>query len=154
MRTDLLVWGAVALLLMAAEALVPGAFLVWLGLAAGAVFLLVLVVPSAPLLLQVGAFAVLAFVFVGVYRRFRGRDRQVAVDPALNARAERLVGTTTPLVQAIANGRGRVQIADALWDVSGPDLPAGTVVRVVGADGMVLRVRPDRGPGPTVGGVR
>ena len=36
----------------------------------------------------------------------------------------------------------RVQIADALWDVSGPDLPVGTPVRVVGADGMTLRVVP------------
>ena len=145
MRTELLVWGAVALLLMAAEALVPGAFLMWLGFAAAAVFVLLLVFPAAPLLVQVGAFAVLAFAFVGLYRRWiRGRARDgETVAPGLNARAERLVGTTTPLVQAIANGRGRVQIADALWDVSGPDLPAGTMVRIMGADGMVLRVHPN-----------
>jgi membrane protein implicated in regulation of membrane protease activity len=46
-----------------------------------------------------------------------------------------------PLEQGIVNGSGRVQIADAFWDVSGPDLPAGTVVRVVAAHGMTLVVQ-------------
>jgi membrane protein implicated in regulation of membrane protease activity len=45
-----------------------------------------------------------------------------------------------PLERAIVNGHGRVQIADAYWDVVGPDLPAGTPVRVLSADGMTLRV--------------
>ena len=47
-----------------------------------------------------------------------------------------------PLERAIVQGRGRVQIADAYWDVNGPDLPAGTQVRIVGADGMTLVVEP------------
>jgi inner membrane protein len=33
-----------------------------------------------------------------------------------------------------------VQIADAYWSVSGPELPAGVDVRIVGADGMTLTV--------------
>jgi membrane protein implicated in regulation of membrane protease activity len=33
-----------------------------------------------------------------------------------------------------------VQIADAYWDVSGPELPAGVPVRIVGAEGMLLQV--------------
>ena len=48
-----------------------------------------------------------------------------------------------PLERAIVNGRGRVQIADAYWDVSGPELPAGAAVRIVAAHGMTLEVRED-----------
>jgi len=45
-----------------------------------------------------------------------------------------------PLERAIVDGRGRVQIADAFWEVAGPELPAGVQVRVTGADGMTLTV--------------
>ena len=140
MRWDIFLWAAAALLLFAAEVLAPGAFMLWLGLAAGAVFVAVLLVPGMSLLAQVGAFVVLSFVSIQAYRTwFRGRER-VSDQPMLNRRVAQLVGRTVPLEHAIVNGRGRVQIADALWDVVGPDLPTGAAVRIVGADGTTLRV--------------
>ena len=140
MRWDVFAWAAVTLLLFAAEAMAPGAFMLWLGFAAAAVFLGVLVVPGIPLLVQVGAFVVLSFATIQVYRKwFRGREPQ-SDKPALNRRTAALVGQVVVLHDAIANGRGRVQIADAYWTVTGPDLPAGTTVRITGADGMTLEV--------------
>jgi membrane protein implicated in regulation of membrane protease activity len=140
MRWDVFAWAAVALLLFAAEAMAPGAFMLWLGLAATVVFVAVWIVPGIPLLAQVAAFVVLSFVSIQVYRRwFRGREPQ-SDRPALNRRAAALVGQVVPLQAAIVNGRGRVQIADAYWDVSGPELPAGVPVRIVGAEGMLLQV--------------
>jgi membrane protein implicated in regulation of membrane protease activity len=140
MRWDVFAWAAVTLLLFAAEAMAPGAFMLWLGFAAAAVVLGVLVVPGIPLLAQAGAFVVLSFVSIQVYRRwFRGREPQ-SDRPALNRRTAALVGQVVVLHDAIANGRGRVQIADAYWTVTGPDLPAGTAVRITGADGMNLQV--------------
>jgi membrane protein implicated in regulation of membrane protease activity len=142
MRWDVSAWAAVALLLFAAEAMAPGAFMLWLGFAAVVVFLGVLLVPGIPLLLQVGAFVLLSFVSIQVYRRwFRGREPQ-SDRPALNRRTAALVGQVVPLLEPIVNGSGRVQIADAYWTVSGPDLPAGTPVRVIGADAMNLQVEP------------
>ena len=133
-------WAVVALLLLAAETLAPGAFMLWLGFAAAAVFVLVLVVPDVPVLAQVVAFLGLSVLSIQIYRtRFRGRSRQ-SDQPMLNRRAEQLIGRVVPLESAIVNGSGRVQIADAYWDVSGPDLPTGSVVRVVAVDGMTLRV--------------
>ncbi|HEY0504924.1 MAG TPA: NfeD family protein [Lysobacter sp.] len=135
-------WAVVALLLFAAEAMAPGAFMLWLGFAAAAVFLIVLVVPGVPVLAQVAAFVVLSFVSIQVYRTwFRGREPR-SDQPALNRRAQALVGRVVPLEQAIVNGHGRVQIADAFWDVTGPELPAGTVVRIVASRGMSLLVEP------------
>ena len=142
MRWDVFAWAAFALLLFAAEAMAPGAFMLWLGLAAAVVFLGVWLVPGIPLLAQVGAFVVLSFVSIQVYRRwFRKRERP-SDQPALNRRTAALVGRVVTLQAAIIEGRGRVQIADALWDVSGPDLPVGTSVRIVGGDAMVLQVEP------------
>ncbi len=142
MRWDVFAWAAIALLLFAAETLAPGAFMLWLGFAAVAVFLGVLLVPGIPLLAQAAAFIVLGFVSIQVYRTwFRGRERQ-SDQPALNRRAAALIGSVVPLERAIVQGRGRVQIADAYWDVAGPELPAGVPVRIVGADGMTLQVEP------------
>ena len=142
MRWDVFAWAAVALLLFAAEAMAPGAFMLWLGFAAAAVFLVVLLVPGLPLLAQAALFVVLSFLSIQAYRRwFRGREPQ-SDKPALNRRAAALVGRVVPLERGIVNGHGRVQIADAFWDVVGPELPAGTVVRIVGSRGMSLMVEP------------
>lgn len=142
MRWDVFAWAALALLLFAAEALAPGAFMLWLGLAAAAVFLGVLLVPGIPMLAQAAAFVVLGFVSVQVYRTwFRGRGR-ASDQPALNRRSAALVGRVLPLERAIVDGRGRVQIADAYWEVTGPELAAGTHVRIVGGDAMTLQVEP------------
>lgn len=141
MRTDLIVWGCLALALMAAETLVPGAFLLWLGFAAAAVWLLLWVLPLSPLW-QVIVFTVLAFVSVGIYIRFF-RDREKPSDqPLLNRRGEQLVGQVFPLEQAIVDGRGRLKIGDAFWTAEGPDLPQGSRVRVVSAHNMALQVVP------------
>ncbi|MDO5505322.1 MAG: NfeD family protein [Pseudoxanthomonas suwonensis] len=143
MRWDVFTWAAAALLLMAAEALAPGAFMLWLGFAAAAVFVAVLAFPGIPLLAQVAAFVVLSFVSIAVYRRwFRGRERQ-SDRPTLNQRAAHHIGRQVVLERAIEGGQGRVKIGDAFWSVTGPSLPAGSVVRVVGVDGMNLVVEPD-----------
>lgn len=140
MRWDVFTWAAVALLLFAAETMAPGAFMLWLGFAAVVVFAGVLLVPGIPVLAQVTAFIVLSFISIQVYRKwFRNREPQ-SDQPALNRRTAALVGRVVPLESAIVQGHGRVQIADAYWDVSGPDLPAGTQVRIVGAEGMTLQV--------------
>lgn len=138
------VWAAVALLLMAAEALAPGAFMLWMGFAAAAVFLGVLVMPGMSLLAQIALFVVLSFVSIQVYRkwiRVPGRERQ-SDHPTLNRRAAQHVGRVVPLDQPIVAGRGRIKIGDAFWVVEGPDLAAGTPVRVVDTDGVSLRVEP------------
>lgn len=141
-NTETMTWAVVAVLLFAAEAMAPGAFMLWLGFAAAAVFAIVLVVPNVPVLVQVAAFVVLSFASIQVYRSwFRGRE-PTSDKPTLNRRADALIGRVVPLDHAIVNGHGRVQIADAFWDVVGPELPAGTVVRIVGSRGMSLMVEP------------
>lgn len=141
MRWDVVSWAAIALLLFAAEAMAPGAFMLWMGFAAAVVFVGVLLIPDVPVLGQVAAFVLLSFVSIQIYRRWFRKNEPQSDRPHLNQRANTLVGHVAKLDQAIVNGRGRVQIADAFWVVEGTDLPAGTPVRVVAVDGMVLKVQ-------------
>ena len=134
-------WAAFALVLIAAEVLAPGAFMLWMGLAAGVVFLAVWLLPGIPLLAQVAGFVVLSFISIQVYRTWFRKREPDSDQPALNKRTAALVGRVVLLDRAIVNGRGRVQIADAYWDVTGPDLPAGAEVRIIGGDAMSLQVQ-------------
>jgi len=142
LRMDTTIWAAVALLLMAAETLIPGAFLLWMGIAAGAVFVIVLLVPGIPLLGQIAAFVALSFISIQIYRKLiRGKvHERESDDPALNRRAAQHVGKVIALDTPIHGGSGRVKIGDAFWSVEGPELPAGALVRVVGINGMNLQV--------------
>ena len=141
MRWDVVSWAAFALLLFAAEAMAPGAFMLWMGFAAAVVFAGVLLIPGVPVLGQVAAFILLSFVSIQIYRRWFRKNEPQSDRPHLNQRANTLVGHVAPLDQPIVNGRGRVQIADAFWVVEGPELPTGTPVRVVAVDGMTLKVQ-------------
>jgi membrane protein implicated in regulation of membrane protease activity len=141
MRTELMIWGGLALVLIAAETVAPGAFMLWLGLAAAVVFVLLLVFPDLPMIGQAIAFVGLGFAAVFIYMRFF-RDKELPSDqPLLNRRGEQLVGQVFVLDQAIVDGRGRMKIGDAFWLAEGEDLPQGARVRVVSANNMSLQVR-------------
>ena len=143
MRTDQIVWACAAVLLMAAEMLAPGAFMLWLGFAAAGVFAVVMVFPDLAPIWQAVIFVVLSLLSVSFYRSVLRRTAVKSDQPLLNRRAEQLVGQTYPLETAIVDGRGRVKIGDAFWAVEGADAPAGARVKIVSVNGMSLRVHPD-----------
>ena len=141
MRIELMVWGGLALLLIAAETLAPGVFMLWLGLAAAVVFLGLLVVPGVEPIWQAVAFILLSFGSIALYVKFfRGKEGP-SDQPLLNRRGEQLVGQVYVLEQPIVDGRGRLKIGDAFWAAEGEDLPQGTRVRVISAYNMSLQVR-------------
>jgi inner membrane protein len=142
MSSQMMVWACLALLMMAAETMAPGIFLLWLGIAASEVFLVVWFIPGLSVLIQVVLFVILSFVSVGVYIKFFRGSESPSDKPLLNRRAEQLVDKVMSLETAITHGQGRVKIGDALWTVQGDDMPVGSLVRVVSVDSMILRVVP------------
>ena len=52
------------------------------------------------------------------------------------------MGRQFALHDAIVGGRGKIRVGDSVWLVSGPDLPVGAQVRVIGQDGVLLLVKP------------
>ncbi|MBB5752519.1 NfeD family protein [Prosthecomicrobium pneumaticum] len=134
-------WVVLGLVLLGLEILVPGTFFLWFGVAAALVGVAALLVDFA-WQAQAIAFVVLAVALVLLGRRFFAGAGQRGAQPLLNDRPTRLIGRTYPLAEAIENGTGRVRIDDSVWRVRGPDLPAGTRVRITGHDGAVLTVEP------------
>ena len=132
-------WLTIGVLLCAAEIVAPGFFLVWLGVAAIATGVLAFLLPvGVPM--QLGIFAVLAFIALYGARRWLKANPIESTDPHLNQRGERLVGEVLTVTKAIEDGRGRARVGDGEWPVRGPDAAEGTKVRVVSADGNVLVV--------------
>jgi hypothetical protein len=131
-------WVAAGLVLLALELVAPGGVLVWLGVAALVTGGLALGV-SIYWPLQFVVFGVLALAAIWLWLRTR-RQEQPTDRPFLNRRADRFIGHEVVLHEPIRDGEGRVALGDTTWRVTGPDLQAGVKVRVVEADGAVLRV--------------
>jgi inner membrane protein len=130
--------GAGAVLLML-EILAPGAFLLWLGIAAGLVGAVLLFAPLG-LGLQLVLFAVLSLV-LGVFARVVLRYGITITDRGtLNKAGNRFTGQVVEVAEPIVNGRGKVKIGDGFWNAEGPDAATGTKVRVKGSKGAVLMV--------------
>ncbi|WP_117191861.1 NfeD family protein [Rhizobium terrae] len=139
------VWWILGIVLLVAELAVPGVFLIWIGMAAIVIGALSLLLWDAGLWVwqvQLLLFAVLSLAFALAGRRFYAGRGQSSDEPLLNRRSESLVGRTATLHEPITDGRGRIRLDDTWWTVMGPDLPAGTRVRVVAASGRDLTVEP------------
>ena len=135
-------WFLAAAVLMILELAVPGVFLVWFGLAAAATGL-VDILFGLPWQREVLLFAVLAVAFAIIGRNVMRRQSAKGHDkPFLNRRSDAFVGRDFVLAEPIVGGAGRVRVDDSIWRVVGPDLPAGTAVRVVRVDGAALVVEP------------
>ena len=133
-------WAILGLVLAGLEMLVPGIYLVWLALAALATAAIVFV-GDPPVTIQVISFVFLALIIVFSARRMFGPpDAPGLGDPLLNNRGARMVGEIGVVTQAIADGKGRVKVGDSEWLARGPDIGAGTRVRITGASNTALVV--------------
>jgi inner membrane protein len=134
-----IIWMLAGLALLMLEVHTPGAFMMWLGLAACGTGLVVLA-SGIGFELQVVTFGVLAAISLGVGLRYRHRPIR------LNTQQAGLAGRSATAL-AFQGREGRVRVGDSDWaarvpsDVAEP--PAGTRLRVEGVDGTVLIVRPE-----------
>lgn len=137
------IWIGLGILLCAMETVVAGVFLLWFGLAAIATGLLLLIVPmSATWSLVV--FAILSVGSVLLGWKIYGSSSDEAEETFLNRRVQAMVGKSYILAQPIKGGEGIITVNDTRWRINGPDMPAGTRVKVVGVvDAMVLQVEQD-----------
>jgi membrane protein implicated in regulation of membrane protease activity len=134
-------WLIAGVILIAAEIIAPGVFLMWLGFAA-------LVTGVASWLLpigwgiQTGLFAVLAVAAVYGARRWLVSNPITSSDPMLNDRAARMIGQVVTVVAGFSNGMGRVKVGDSEWNARGCEAAAGAQVRITRVEGSTLIVEP------------
>lgn len=134
-------WLILAAALLALEVALPGIFLMWFGLAAAATALLAFAFDIG-WQWQLVWFCLLSLTSVVVALKYLRKYPLHSDRPLLNERAVQHIGQSFDLVDPIVNGRGSVRIGDSIWRVEGPELPRGARVRVLAADGTVLKVTP------------
>lgn len=135
-------WIVIGVLLLAAELFIIEAdfFLVFLGAAAVVTGLLAMAFPGIPEWAQWLAFAGLAVVAMALFRkriyRLLRRDVPDMVDDMLREELQLPVGLPV-------DGSCRVELRGSTWtarNVGPSPIPPGTRARVVGVDGITLRV--------------
>jgi membrane protein implicated in regulation of membrane protease activity len=133
-------WIMLGLALVGGEMLAPGVFLLWLGLAAlvtGAVVGLTGLAWQGAWLVF-AALAVASVLLGRVVTRHRSDEPDTA--SGLNDRGRQLIGRVFKLEATMTGGEGRIRIGDSSWRVTGPELLAGTEIRIVRVDGATLVV--------------
>lgn len=134
-------WLTLGLLLILAETLGVAGFLLTLGMAALCNGLLVWLMPMS-WQWQLTLYSVCSIVFVLIWWSIWKKQKE-SPPSLMNQPALSLVGRTTVLSAAIVHGRGKVQLNDAYWFVTGPELPVGTSVKIIAVeDSALLRVAP------------
>lgn len=129
-------WMVLGLVLLVLEIVLPGFFLLWIGIAAlltGALSLQLWDWAAWTWHVQVLVFLALSLVAAYAGKKIMSSNGEASDQPLLNRRGEQMIGRTATLGEPIREGRGRIQLGDTFWRVSGPDLPAGARVRVVAA---------------------
>jgi membrane protein implicated in regulation of membrane protease activity len=136
-------WLIGGIVLLIAEVIAPGFFLMFIGAAAVATGLLSLLLPvGVPL--QLAIFAILAIIIVRVGgRRAYASRYDYTTDPLLNNRAGRLLGTVVTVVQPVDANGGRVKVGDGEWSARGAPAAVGERVRIVDIEGNCLKVEPE-----------
>lgn len=133
-------WWILGAGLLILEVFAPGAFFLWLAVAAGITGLVAWLVPSLGWEIQLLLFSVLAVVSTVVWRNYLRKHPIETDQPTLNRRGEQYVGRVFTLAEPIVNGSGKIRVDDSTWKVRGEDCEAATRIRVTGVDGTVLLV--------------
>jgi len=137
------IWAIGGVLLLIAEIIAPGFFLVFVGAAAIAtgLFTVLFDLGTAPQLVLFAVYSVLA-VMAGKrwYAQPHGGDQ----DLGLNEPARRLIGKTVAVVSAVDEHGGRVRVGDGEWNARGGPAEPGERVKVTGVEGNCVIVEPVR----------
>lgn len=136
------IWAIAGVVLLIAEVLAPGFFLLFIGGAALAtgVFTLLFDLGIVP---QLILFAVYSTLAVMLGKRFYAQpdtpDRQL-----LNEPGKRMIGKSVLVVDPVDEHGGRVRVGDGEWSARGGPAAAGERVVITGVEGNCLTVESSR----------
>lgn len=131
-------WIGFGVLLLILELLMAsGGFLLWLAAAAVIIAGLIWVFPTMLWPYQLLIFSVLGMVCSVVWWSYLLSHAHYTD----NARgAEHYKGQVFVLETPIVNGKGMLHVEKNAWHISGPDLPAGTHIRILDVQHAILQV--------------
>jgi len=133
-------WWVLGVILVVLEVFSPGAFFLWMAISAGIVGLATLLLPELGWEIQILIFALFSVISIVAWRLYLQKYPTPSDQPRLNRRGEQYVDRIFTLSEPVVNGEGKIKVDDSTWKIRGDDCPAGTRVKVVGVDGVVLQV--------------
>ncbi|WP_417465306.1 NfeD family protein [Kordiimonas sp.] len=136
------IWWGVGILLLVGEMVIPGVYLLWIGVAGLVTGLLAFFMPDMGFDGHGLAFAILGAVSIYIGNRFFCAKMLEEGAPVVNTRGQSHVGKVYLVSDAIVNGRGHVAVGDSRWLAEGPDVAEGTRVKVMSINGIVMNVEP------------
>lgn len=135
------IWAIGGLILLIAEMVAPGFFLMFVGAAAIAtgLFTLLFDLGSGP---QLALFIVYTALAVLAGKRWYAEPAHQDNGLKLNDPARRLVGKVVTVVEPVDEHGGRVRVGDGEWNARGGPAAPGQRVRIISVDGNSLLVEP------------
>ncbi len=133
-------WWACGALLLVVELLAPGMYFLWMAESAFVTGAVLWLYPELGVEVQLMWFSILSVVSIVVAQRLLSRHPIESDRPLLNQRAAQYIGRTFVLSEPIVNGTGKIRVDDSTWKITGTDTPAGARIKVVGAEGIILKV--------------
>ncbi len=135
------IWAIGGLVLLIAEIVAPGFFLMFLGVAAIAtgLFTLLFDLSLAPQLVLFVIYTALALM---IGKRWYAEPDHSDQSIKLNDPSRRMIGRTVTVVDPVDEHGGRVRVGDGEWSARGGPAAAGAKVHVVAVEGNCLLVEP------------
>lgn len=135
-------WLILGFVLLIAELVLPGVFLLWWGLAAIVTASIGLMIPSLSLPTLAIIYAIFALMLSVIWWKYQhGQDKKDQLRSSLNQRDHAMLGTRGMVQEIATNGIGRGHFGDTTWRIQGTDLAIGDLIEVYQVDGITLKVR-------------
>ena len=137
------IWAIAGVLILIAEVIAPGFFLLFIGAAAIAtgLFTLLFDLSLAP---QLVLFALYTALAVMLGKRFYAQPDTAEQQLGLNDPSRRMIGKSVLVVDPVDEHGGRVRVGDGEWSARGGPAAVGERVIVVAVEGNCLTVEPTR----------
>jgi len=139
-------WLVLGLVLIVIEMLAVTAILLWFGIAAGVVGVLMLLMSDMSWQVQFVLFSVLSISTLLAWKMYVKKHpiEEDETYATLNKRGDDLIGRTFTLEESVVNNYGKIRADDTMWKIRcDQDVQAGERVRVSEVDGTVLVVEVD-----------
>lgn len=134
-------WLAFGLALLACELLGTAGYLLWLGLSAILVGMLLTLIPMS-WQLQWVSFGVFSLITTWLWwrRQFKS-DTAEDAQRQLNQKSKQLIGQTFILDEDFPAGKGRVKLGDTTWTAQSEiAIEAGSTVEIIKLNGIILTI--------------
>lgn len=134
-------WFSAALLLLLLEVLIPGAFLMWIGLGAAGVGVFLFIFPTISLVWQLLALAISVTVAVLFGAAWQKKSRQQNPH-GLNQGLESYIGRYATVSDDFVQGQGRVRLDDSSFTAYGEgNIKAQAQVIILAVDDLGFKVQ-------------